>query len=124
MSTPALSTGSALQIDDIDFSFAARSGGVDGPLYKEFSLHIEQGSIVAIMGASGAGKTTLGRIMAGILTAPPEVDNRAFKTKGNFHFRMPAGSIRGKSDRNYKTRGNCDFERSRQREFSWSLSIR
>ena len=68
MSTPALSTGSALQIDDIDFSFAARSGGVDGPLYKEFSLHIEQGSIVAIMGASGAGKTTLGRIMAGILT--------------------------------------------------------
>jgi len=68
MSTPALSTGSALQIDDIDFSFASRSGGVDGPLYKEFSLHIEQGSIVAIMGASGAGKTTLGRIMAGILT--------------------------------------------------------
>ncbi len=45
MSTPALSTGSALQIDDIDFSFAARSGGVDGPLYKEFSLHIAQGSI-------------------------------------------------------------------------------
>ena len=68
MSTPALSTGSALQIDDIDFSFASRSGGIDGPLYKEFSLHIEQGSIVAIMGASGAGKTTLGRIMAGILT--------------------------------------------------------
>ena len=68
MSTSALSTGSALQIDDIDFSFAARSGGIDGPLYKEFSLHIEQGSIVAIMGASGAGKTTLGRIMAGILT--------------------------------------------------------
>jgi len=68
MSTPALSTSNALQIEDVDFSYPARSDGIDGPLYKEFSLRIEEGSIVTIMGASGAGKSTLGRIMSGTLT--------------------------------------------------------
>lgn len=75
MSTPALSliapplsTSSALHIEGIDFSYLAPSDGVEGPLYQDFSLRIEQGSIVAVMGTSGAGKSTLGRIMAGILT--------------------------------------------------------
>ncbi len=67
MSGPALSTRSALELEDIDFSFAARFNGINGALYKDFSLRIEQGSIVTIMGASGAGKSTLGRIMAGIV---------------------------------------------------------
>ncbi len=84
MSTPALSliaprmsTSSALQLEDIDFSYPAPSDGVDGPLYKEFSLCLEQGSIVAIMGTSGAGKSTLGRIMAGILTPRSGVVRRS-----------------------------------------------
>jgi ABC-type nitrate/sulfonate/bicarbonate transport system ATPase subunit len=75
MSTQAVSTSQALQLEDIEFSYPARSDGADGPLYREFSLRIEQGSIVTIMGASGSGKSTLGRIMAGILT--PQ--------KGNVH---------------------------------------
>lgn len=74
MSTPALvipapSTGIALELQGIDFSYPTPSDGVEGPLYKDFSLHVERGSIVALMGTSGAGKSTLGRIMAGIL--PP-----------------------------------------------------
>jgi len=68
MSAPTPSTANALQLEDIDFSYPAPSDGVEDPLYKGFSLGIEQGSIVAIMGISGGGKTTLGRIMAGILT--------------------------------------------------------
>jgi NitT/TauT family transport system ATP-binding protein len=68
MSTQALSTGAALQLEDVDFSYAARSDGASNQLYQGFSLRIECGSIVAIMGASGSGKSTLGRIMAGILT--------------------------------------------------------
>ncbi|MGA2359518.1 MAG: ATP-binding cassette domain-containing protein, partial [Terriglobales bacterium] len=67
MSGPALSSRSALELEDIDFSFAARVNGINVALYKDFSLRIEQGSIVTIMGASGAGKSTLGRIMAGIV---------------------------------------------------------
>jgi NitT/TauT family transport system ATP-binding protein len=77
MSTAALSTASALQLEDIDFSYPAPSDGVDGPLYKEFSLCVEQGSIIAIMGTSGAGKSTLGRIMAGILTPRSGVVRRS-----------------------------------------------
>ena len=68
MSGLALSTRrSALELEDVDFSFAARVNGVKVALYKDFSLRIEQGSIVTIMGSSGAGKSTLGRIMAGIV---------------------------------------------------------
>jgi NitT/TauT family transport system ATP-binding protein len=68
MSTPAPSASSALQLDEIEFSYPTRSNAINGVLYQDFSLRIEQGSIVTIMGASGAGKSTLGRIMAGILT--------------------------------------------------------
>src|ERR1017187_5940 len=67
ISGPALSPRSALELEDIDFSFAARVNGINVALYKDFSLRIEQGSIVTIMGASGTGKSTLGRIMAGIV---------------------------------------------------------
>ncbi|HYL12463.1 MAG TPA: ATP-binding cassette domain-containing protein [Terriglobales bacterium] len=68
MSTPVPSPSSALQLGEIEFSYPTRSNGINGVLYKDFSLRIEQGSIVTIMGASGSGKSTLGRIMAGILT--------------------------------------------------------
>ncbi|MFB3916620.1 MAG: ABC transporter ATP-binding protein [Terriglobales bacterium] len=36
-------------------------------LYTGFNLEIEQGTILALMGASGSGKSTLGKIMAGII---------------------------------------------------------
>ena len=68
MNTPAGSTATALQLENVDFSYAVRSDGANSQLYEGFSLRIEHGSIVTIMGASGSGKSTLGRIMAGILT--------------------------------------------------------
>jgi ABC-type nitrate/sulfonate/bicarbonate transport system ATPase subunit len=67
MSSPAISAGSALELENIEFSYPTRSDGINGTLYKDFSLRIQQGSILTIMGASGSGKSTLGRLMAGIL---------------------------------------------------------
>ena len=67
MSTADLATGDALQLEHIHFSYPERADGLDVPLYREFSLRVEQGSILAIMGPSGTGKSTLGRIMAGLL---------------------------------------------------------
>jgi len=68
MSAPGLSLENALELTGVDFSYPARSDNSNGHLYVDFSLSVEQGSILALMGASGSGKSTLGRIMAGILS--------------------------------------------------------
>lgn len=53
------------------------------PLYRGFSLSVERGERVALVGPSGAGKTTLCRLLAGYL-APQEgrvlVDGRDLST--------------------------------------------
>ncbi|HEV8523028.1 MAG TPA: ATP-binding cassette domain-containing protein [Terriglobales bacterium] len=67
MSTAGQSPGFALEMENIGFCYPSRSPTSDTCLYDGFSLRVEQGSILAIMGASGVGKSTLGRIMAGIL---------------------------------------------------------
>ena len=41
----------------------------DKPLFENFSLKIEQGEFISIMGESGAGKTTLLNMM-GLLDRP------------------------------------------------------
>lgn len=58
--------GHALRMRGVDFSYC--SGSDNGrSLYTGFELAIEQGSVVALMGASGCGKSTLGKMMAGII---------------------------------------------------------
>jgi len=68
MSATAPSATTAVEVESISFTYPARSDNSNGGLYEVFSLKVALGSILALMGPSGAGKTTLGRIMAGILT--------------------------------------------------------
>ncbi|MEA4966147.1 MAG: ABC transporter ATP-binding protein [Oscillospiraceae bacterium] len=44
----------AVEFRDVDFSYSA-----DTPLIRNFSVHVERGQHVAIVGPTGAGKTTL-----------------------------------------------------------------
>ena len=54
----------ALRADALTFAYAPD----DLPVLREMSFNIPAGSYVAIVGTSGAGKTTLMRIMLGLLT--------------------------------------------------------
>ncbi|GAA4722817.1 ABC transporter ATP-binding protein [Phytohabitans rumicis] len=58
---PAFETGAAVWIRDVAFRYG------DGPLVlDEITLDIAAGQHVAVVGASGAGKTTLAAVIAGI----------------------------------------------------------
>ena len=52
----------ALIADSLTFGY-----GCETPLYRDFSLEVEAGERVALVGPSGAGKTTLCRLLAGYL---------------------------------------------------------
>jgi energy-coupling factor transport system ATP-binding protein len=51
-----------IELDSVCFSYPGRS-----PLFSEFSLEILPGEWVAVVGLSGAGKTTLIRLIKGLL---------------------------------------------------------
>ncbi|MBZ5567690.1 MAG: ATP-binding cassette domain-containing protein [Acidobacteriia bacterium] len=56
----------ALRVRGVDFSYCTAANDSKA-LYSGFALDIEQGSVVALMGASGCGKSTLGKMMARII---------------------------------------------------------
>ncbi len=55
-----------LEIDDVTFSYRSRNGGglADGVVLDHVSAHIPSGQQVAVVGETGSGKTTLGRLIA------------------------------------------------------------
>jgi phospholipid/cholesterol/gamma-HCH transport system ATP-binding protein len=58
-----LAEANIVQIDSLTFAYDTR------PILKGIDLKIRRGQVVAIMGGSGCGKTTLLRIIGGALTA-------------------------------------------------------
>ena len=55
-----------IRVDDVTFSYDARAGeGADNgnPVLRNISIHIPAGQSVAIVGTTGSGKSTLGRLI-------------------------------------------------------------
>ena len=61
MPQPRVSSDNLVEIDDLSFSFGRRS------ILKGISMAVPRGKVVAIMGGSGCGKTTLLRLIGGQL---------------------------------------------------------
>lgn len=59
-------TTAAMCLSNIGFSFGP-PGETDGPLLETFSLRVALRESVALMGASGLGKSTLGMLLGGLL---------------------------------------------------------
>ena len=55
--------GSALELKNVTFFYPGRSR----PVVRDVSLRLAPGETVGILGGTGAGKTTLARLMAGVL---------------------------------------------------------
>lgn len=60
---PRLDVRGAMSLRDIDF----RYGAADRAILQELNLNVEPGEFLAITGASGGGKTTLLKLMLGLL---------------------------------------------------------
>ena len=61
MTKPSTASNNLVEIEDLHFSFG------DRPIFKGLSLTIPRGKVVAILGASGCGKTTLLQLIGGQL---------------------------------------------------------
>ncbi|MBU3739279.1 MAG: ATP-binding cassette domain-containing protein, partial [Rhodoferax sp.] len=57
---PALQGGSAIEFEAVGFHYPSRPGQA---ALSDFSLHVRQGSTVAIVGPSGAGKSTVFQLL-------------------------------------------------------------
>ena len=54
-----------IQLDTVTKVFSSRKGDVEA--VREFSLTIEKGEVVTLVGASGCGKTTVLNMVAGFI---------------------------------------------------------
>lgn len=56
-----------LSVQDISFAYAARGDDPEKEIFRNFSVDFEPGSITAILGHTGCGKTTLISLLLGLL---------------------------------------------------------
>ncbi len=54
----------AVSLDRVDFSYRSRGGDDEPPVLLDVTAHIPAGQHVAVVGETGSGKTTLGRLIA------------------------------------------------------------
>ena len=54
----------AVTFDHVEFSYRSRGDDDEPPVLRDIDLHIPAGQQVAVVGETGSGKTTLGRLVA------------------------------------------------------------
>lgn len=79
-----------IELDNIGMSFE-KKGGIFQPhkkidVLREINLDIEEGQIVAVVGESGCGKTTVGKIITGLLK--PTTGELRFNGKNLYGFNL------------------------------------
>lgn len=67
----APTTTPLLTVSHLDVSYPSRHGAVSA--VRDISLSLDPGEILGIVGESGAGKSTIGHAIAGLLTPPGEL---------------------------------------------------
>lgn len=60
-----LTNSNAVEVRDVDFRYERNHESE--PLFRQFSFGVLKGTVVAVMGPSGSGKSSLGRIIAQML---------------------------------------------------------
>lgn len=65
-SVPALAGPVGIKMEGVNFAYGKEYDEVNGVLHG-FDLHVEPGSVVALVGSSGAGKTTIRKLITRLL---------------------------------------------------------
>ncbi|MFI8190305.1 ABC transporter ATP-binding protein [Streptomyces sp. NPDC085946] len=106
MTTPPAATGPLLTARDLHVSFPGRHGAPRARAVDGVDLDVRRGEIVALVGESGCGKTTLARCLLGLVTPasgrvafdgrPLEYSGRALKAyrrRVQLVLQDPSGSL-------------------------------
>ncbi len=79
-----------IEIKNLDMSFEKKAGFLGGTkvieVLRDVNLQIEKGEIVAVVGESGCGKTTIGKIITGLLK--PTKGEVLFEGKNLYGFNL------------------------------------
>lgn len=63
----------AVELKDVSFSYQPSAEGVDSNVLKHVSFQVEEGEYVALIGHNGSGKSTVAKIIVGILNPDKDV---------------------------------------------------